>query len=270
MPPFEWHVVCCRLLQHDPGRGDVYTRQETRFAHGEEMQQTDVRSMNGRGEASDATAQDKPAKTGVIILIVAGDPSTPTAQAGFTSLVQHLQQLDWADGPPSIHMVPDEDTGQWLMRAVVRPSDVAAGTDSVAMCDDPDGTQRGEAASDRSAASRWPFVNRRRRMTDRRHGAADSSANEWVAHGPRELPTRTDPPACEGVHRCTDREQQIVELLRQGLTNKQIAQQLGIMEDTVKKHLQHIYDKLGVRRRALVVLGRAGAWMSSGRDPAHS
>jgi len=52
----------------------------------------------------------------------------------------------------------------------------------------------------------------------------------------------------------TKREKQIVGLLSQGLANKEIAQQLGIMEDTVKKHLQNVFDKLGVRRRTLVVL----------------
>jgi DNA-binding CsgD family transcriptional regulator len=36
------------------------------------------------------------------------------------------------------------------------------------------------------------------------------------------------------------------------MTNKQIARELGIVEDTVKKHLQHIYDKIGVRRRRVL------------------
>jgi DNA-binding NarL/FixJ family response regulator len=44
------------------------------------------------------------------------------------------------------------------------------------------------------------------------------------------------------------REKEIVELLRQGLTK------LSIMEDTVKKHLQNVFGKLGVRRRTLVAL----------------
>ena len=52
----------------------------------------------------------------------------------------------------------------------------------------------------------------------------------------------------------THREQEIVELLRRGCTNKEIAKQLGVMEDTVKKHLQSVFRKLGVRRRALVAL----------------
>jgi RNA polymerase sigma factor (sigma-70 family) len=59
----------------------------------------------------------------------------------------------------------------------------------------------------------------------------------------------------DAVRSCTNREKQVVQLLRQALTNKQIAQQLGITEDTVKKHLLHIYNKLGVRRRTLLMLG---------------
>lgn len=54
----------------------------------------------------------------------------------------------------------------------------------------------------------------------------------------------------------TPRELQVVALVRRGCINKEIAHELGIMEDTVKKHLQSVFTKLGVRRRALVVLRR--------------
>jgi len=156
------------------------------------------------------------------------------------------------------------------MRTRIGSGNVTTGTASVALSADPVGTRRGVLASDLSADSQWPLVERRRRKTDRRQydHASVFSASETATNGPGELHTRTDLRASNDSHPCTDREQQIVELLRQGLTNKQIAQQLGIREDTVKKHLQHIYDKLGVRRRALVMLGRAGARKSSGRDPA--
>lgn len=59
------------------------------------------------------------------------------------------------------------------------------------------------------------------------------------------------------AHAFTDRERQVLALLRKGLSNKQIARELGVMEDTVKKHLQHVYDKLGVRRRTLVLVSDA-------------
>lgn len=58
----------------------------------------------------------------------------------------------------------------------------------------------------------------------------------------------------------TQREKQIVGLLRQGLTNKEIARRLGIQEDTVKKHLQGVYGKVGVRRRALIALNAPQPW----------
>jgi DNA-binding NarL/FixJ family response regulator len=47
----------------------------------------------------------------------------------------------------------------------------------------------------------------------------------------------------------TQREAAVVAELRQGFSNKQIANRLGICEDTVKKHLQNVFSKLGVRRR---------------------
>lgn len=56
----------------------------------------------------------------------------------------------------------------------------------------------------------------------------------------------------------TAREGEAVTLLREGMTNKQIARCLNIGEDTVKKHLQHAFAKLGVHRRALLVLGKVG------------
>jgi LuxR family maltose regulon positive regulatory protein len=47
----------------------------------------------------------------------------------------------------------------------------------------------------------------------------------------------------------TDREQEILELLAAGLTNREIAEQLVISPETVKKHTGSIYGKLAVRSR---------------------
>ena len=48
----------------------------------------------------------------------------------------------------------------------------------------------------------------------------------------------------------TIREREIVFLAAQGRTNNQIAAELWITPATVKKHLENVYDKLGVRSRA--------------------
>ena len=45
------------------------------------------------------------------------------------------------------------------------------------------------------------------------------------------------------------REQEILDLVVQGSTNREMANALFITETTVKVHLRHIYEKLGVRSR---------------------
>lgn len=50
----------------------------------------------------------------------------------------------------------------------------------------------------------------------------------------------------------TRREREIVELVAEGKTNAEVAARLWVAPSTVKKHLEHIYAKLGVGRRAAV------------------
>jgi DNA-binding NarL/FixJ family response regulator len=47
----------------------------------------------------------------------------------------------------------------------------------------------------------------------------------------------------------TPRENEVHELLAQGLTNEEIARALYISLSTTKVHVKHIYEKLGVRSR---------------------
>ncbi|HET9636426.1 MAG TPA: helix-turn-helix transcriptional regulator [Gemmatimonadaceae bacterium] len=49
------------------------------------------------------------------------------------------------------------------------------------------------------------------------------------------------------------REQEILALLADGLVNKQIAARLGISTNTVKTHLELLFEKLGVTTRAEAV-----------------
>ena len=52
----------------------------------------------------------------------------------------------------------------------------------------------------------------------------------------------------------TYRELEIVRAVVNGHTNKQIAQQFSISESTVKRHVTHIFDKLGASNRIEVAL----------------
>jgi DNA-binding NarL/FixJ family response regulator len=49
------------------------------------------------------------------------------------------------------------------------------------------------------------------------------------------------------------REREILALVARGASNRAVAAELFISETTVKTHLTHIYDKLGVRDRAAAV-----------------
>ena len=70
-------------------------------------------------------------------------------------------------------------------------------------------------------------------------------------------------PRADAFQALSPRESQVVALLRRGCINKEIARELGIQEDTVKKHLQSVFAKLGVHRRALVALRRLPGYSAS-------
>jgi LuxR family maltose regulon positive regulatory protein len=57
------------------------------------------------------------------------------------------------------------------------------------------------------------------------------------------------PAASEMVEPLTERETQVLHLVAQGLSDKQIANQLIVATGTVKRHLNNIYTKLGVNSR---------------------
>lgn len=56
-------------------------------------------------------------------------------------------------------------------------------------------------------------------------------------------------PVLEGAARPTARQAEILQLIAQGRSNKEIARHLGLTEGTVKQHLYTLYRKLGVRNR---------------------
>ena len=65
-----------------------------------------------------------------------------------------------------------------------------------------------------------------------------------------------------GPYSLTRREREVISLVRQGLTNQEIAEALVIELGTVKNHVHNILRKLKVtsRREAVHVSGQAGLW----------
>jgi DNA-binding NarL/FixJ family response regulator len=52
----------------------------------------------------------------------------------------------------------------------------------------------------------------------------------------------------------TPREEQVVALVADGLSNREVAGELGLSEHTIKKYLLRIFDKLGISTRVELVL----------------
>jgi DNA-binding NarL/FixJ family response regulator len=72
-------------------------------------------------------------------------------------------------------------------------------------------------------------------------GAMTPLIAEHLHRARNEQPLREDP--------LTAREQEVVKLVAEGHTNKQIAQELVISEKTVERHRANILEKLGMRDR---------------------
>lgn len=53
--------------------------------------------------------------------------------------------------------------------------------------------------------------------------------------------------------RLPDRQSQILALIKDGLTNKEIAKELGIELSTVKNHVHALFTNMGVRRRSQAI-----------------
>ncbi|WP_368680746.1 LuxR C-terminal-related transcriptional regulator (plasmid) [Rhodococcus opacus] len=68
-------------------------------------------------------------------------------------------------------------------------------------------------------------------------------------------------PKARGTSNLTKREQQVAELIAEGLTNKEIATRLVISQRTAQGHVEHILTKLGFTSRAQVA-----AWVVEERQ----
>jgi len=86
------------------------------------------------------------------------------------------------------------------------------------------------------------------RLTGVRQAAADRDAPAAAANEP----FVADEKRREGLG-ITRRELEVLELIAQGLSNREIAGKLFVSENTVKTHSSRVFDKLGARRRTQAV-----------------
>jgi two-component system response regulator DevR len=60
---------------------------------------------------------------------------------------------------------------------------------------------------------------------------------------------RTPPAEDERLARLSDQERKILDLIAEGLTNRQIAERMFLAEKTVKNYVSNLLSKLGMERR---------------------
>lgn len=58
----------------------------------------------------------------------------------------------------------------------------------------------------------------------------------------------------QGVPHLSPREQQVLDLLSQGCSNKEIAERLGIAAPTVSQYVHALFFKLGVNNRTKIAV----------------
>lgn len=108
------------------------------------------------------------------------------------------------------------------------------------------------AGADALLPARVPPDELARAVTGALAGSATVAASlQWALHGafaPAAGAPR--PPGLLPADALSAREQEVVALLAEGRTNREIAETLSVSLATVKTHLVRIYAKLGVRNRA--------------------
>jgi DNA-binding NarL/FixJ family response regulator len=76
----------------------------------------------------------------------------------------------------------------------------------------------------------------------------------WDRSGyPRRLAGEQIPLSAPGTAALSRRELEIVRLMATGATNRQISEQLGVGEETIKTMASRLFIKLGAKRRAKAV-----------------
>lgn len=116
--------------------------------------------------------------------------------------------------------------------------------------------------SERGARRVGIGVSRAVRDFDERDGAILGTLRPYLAEALRHTTAVTEPPTraadSAGRQRLTRRENEVLYWVAMGKTNDEIATIVGARPLTVKKHLEHVYEKLDVPNRTAAAAAARG------------
>ncbi len=96
--------------------------------------------------------------------------------------------------------------------------------------------------------------------------AAVASGKTWFVPAMRDAEPRTNASSADGglSGRLTDRQLAVLQKIALGLSNREIAHELAIAENTVKHHAKAVFHVLGVSSRAAAMVAAARRGMALG------
>ncbi len=181
------------------------------------------------------------------------DVTHPYEQAAGTSLHEGSSREGPASGchlrrPTTLHTTLPEQAVAWL-RALATGTRGGANPDALLAVGELPGIASFEAllrvdAAIASATEHHPAAGQAR--ANAQAALKRIGASEYAA---RLLPAATDAPAAHPLAVLSDRERDVVTLLREGLSYAQIARELYVTRSTVAFHLSNAYAKTGTTSR---------------------
>ena len=96
------------------------------------------------------------------------------------------------------------------------------------------------------------------------------AGNEWLPEGIDDAPSanQSELDIAESLATLTPQQFRVVNMVHQGLLNKQIAYELNVTEATIKAHMTEIFRKLGVhsRTQAALAIGQLAVQPAQSKD----
>ncbi|HEY4687890.1 MAG TPA: LuxR C-terminal-related transcriptional regulator [Anaerolineae bacterium] len=192
--------------------------------------------------------EDDPGWRGIYSELLTDAGYVPHFAVSYAEARGHLQRAEFALAIVDLHLISSADPqdnrdGFWFLRVAHQRSLPTIVVSALGVPED----------IDRAYEEFGVFTFIEKEGFDRqafRRTVAEAIRSQPAETTVEPTPAITATPASEVLNVLTDREREVLALMARGYTNRQIANELRITTNTVKKHVDHILQKLDVSNRA--------------------